>query len=97
MVADVVAGDVVTYALKRATASYTGGQYAGRTKGPRGNLRDSDPAAHLEKLKDVSLAISSLARELAPTLPPRLNHFMERASYDKALAFLEDQPIDGPH
>jgi len=60
-------------------------------------LRDSDPAAHLEKLKDVSLAISSLARELAPTLPPRLNHFMERASYDKALAFLEDQPIDGPH
>jgi hypothetical protein len=61
------------------------------------SLRDSDPAAHLEKLKDVSLAISSLAKELAPTLPPRLNHFMERASYDKALAFLEDQPIDGPH
>lgn len=61
------------------------------------SLRDRDPAAHLEKLKDVSLAISSLARELAPTLPPRLNHFMERASYDKALAFLEDQPIDGPH
>lgn len=60
-------------------------------------LRDSDPAAHLEKLKAVSLAISSLAKELAPTLPPRLNHFMERASYDKALAFLEDQPIDGPH
>ena len=61
------------------------------------SLRDRDPAAHLEKLKDVSLAISSLARELAPTLPPRLHHFMERASYDKALAFLEDQPIDGPH
>ncbi|MEN9282693.1 MAG: hypothetical protein RLZZ179_186 [Verrucomicrobiota bacterium] len=61
------------------------------------SLRDRDPAAHLEKLKDVSLAISSLAKELAPTLPPRLNHFMERASYDKALAFLEDQPIDGPH
>jgi hypothetical protein len=61
------------------------------------SLRDSDPATHLGKLKDVSLAISSLAKELAPTLPPRLNHFMERASYDKALAFLEDQPIDGPH
>jgi hypothetical protein len=61
------------------------------------SLRDSDPAAHLGKLKDVSLAISSLAKELAPTLPPRLNHFMERASYDKALAFLADQPIDGPH
>lgn len=61
------------------------------------SLRDREPAAHLEKLKDVSLAISSLAKELAPTLPPRLNHFMERASYDKALAFLEDQPIDGPH
>jgi hypothetical protein len=59
--------------------------------------RDRDPAAHLEKLKEVSLAITDLSRELAPSLPPRLAHFMERASYDKALAFLENRTIDGPH
>ena len=59
--------------------------------------RDRDPAAHLEKLKQVSLDILALANSLKPQFPPRLAHFMDRASYDKALAFIEDQPIDGPH
>jgi hypothetical protein len=59
--------------------------------------RDRDPAAHLEKLKQVSLDILALSDSLKTQFPPRLAHFMDRASYDKALAFIEDQPIDGPH
>ena len=60
-------------------------------------LRDRDPAAHLEKLKQVSEAILAQQQELRPLMPPRLAHFMEQCSYEKALALIEERPVPGPH
>jgi len=48
-----------------------------------------DPAGHLDRLRTVSEQINSLQRQLPPPVDPRLVHFLERCSYDKALAFLE--------
>jgi hypothetical protein len=53
-------------------------------------LRDRDPAAHLEKLREVSLALDQEYEGLRSGLPARLNHFMQSRSYQKALAFIED-------
>ncbi len=53
-------------------------------------LRDRDPDAQLEALKDVSEKLMALHQELSSQLPWRLNHFLERCSYDKALAFIEE-------
>lgn len=51
-------------------------------------LRDADPAAHLEQLKEASEAIERLHQELGSGLHPQLNHFLESQSYHKALAVL---------
>ena len=48
-----------------------------------------DPAAHLEKLRAVSEQITQLTGQLPAPVDPRLAHYLERGSYDKALAFLE--------
>jgi hypothetical protein len=48
-----------------------------------------DPAAHLEKLRAVSEQIAQLQSQLPAPVDPRLAHYLERRSYDKALAFLE--------
>lgn len=48
-----------------------------------------DPAAHLAQLQEVSGEITALAAELPRPVDPQLAHFLERCSYDKALAFLE--------
>jgi hypothetical protein len=50
-----------------------------------------DPAGHLERLKAISAEISTLQRQLPPDIDPKLAHYLERCSYDKALAFLEAQ------
>lgn len=47
------------------------------------------PEQHIERLKTVSLRIDSLAAQLPSPLHPQLRHFLQRASYDKALEFLE--------
>ena len=47
-----------------------------------------DPAAHLEALKSVSEGIEAEREKLAPQLPPRLRHFLDQASYGKALDYL---------
>ena len=52
-------------------------------------LRDTDPEAHLEKLKAASLDLIELHQRLAAELPARLNHFMESGSYVKALEMLQ--------
>lgn len=51
--------------------------------------RSKDAAAHLERLKAVSEKILRIQSELPPGIPPRLNHFLQGCSYDKALAFIE--------
>lgn len=48
-----------------------------------------DPAGHLARLQEVSQRITVLAAELPRPVDPQLAHFLERCSFDKALAFLE--------
>ncbi len=52
-------------------------------------FRDRDAAAHLARLREVSEAITVIHAHCKGTLAPRLAHYLERASYQKALAFLE--------
>jgi hypothetical protein len=48
-----------------------------------------DPAAHLEKLKTASEKITQLSTELPKPVDGELAHFLQRASYAKALAWIE--------
>ncbi len=58
--------------------------------------RDRDPEAHLAALAEVSGKISALTERLGPVAPPRLRHFLDNCSYDKALALLaEGSPMTG--
>jgi hypothetical protein len=47
-----------------------------------------DPAAHLEKLKAVSEKITQLGEALPRSIPGDFAHYLQRASYEKALAWL---------
>lgn len=52
--------------------------------------RDRDAAGHLQRLIEVSGRIDSLIAALpAKDLDPQFRHFLERCSYDKALAWIE--------
>ena len=48
-----------------------------------------DPQAHLAQLQGVSERIAALGGKLPAPVDGRLAHYLERSSYDKALAFLE--------
>jgi hypothetical protein len=48
-----------------------------------------DPDQHMQRLREISDRIESLAAEFPQPIPPRLAHFLERRSYDKALDLLE--------
>ena len=52
--------------------------------------RERDPAGQLARLQQVSESIVDLQRRLPAPVDPRLAHFLERCSYDKALAWIED-------
>jgi hypothetical protein len=47
-----------------------------------------NPDQHLARLHEISDRIESLAAALPQPIPPRLAHFLDRRSYDKALEFL---------
>ena len=47
-----------------------------------------DAAAHLEKLKAVSERITQLGAALPKPVPGDFAHYLQRASYEKALAWL---------
>ncbi len=49
--------------------------------------RDAD--AHLQQLKSVSEQICEIRERLPRPVDPQLAHYLERSSYDKALAFIE--------
>jgi len=50
-----------------------------------------DPEQHVKRLREISKCIETLADALPQPIPPRLAHFLDRRSYDKALEFLEDR------
>lgn len=51
--------------------------------------RDRDPAGHLEALKQVSEEITDWPASHPGPIDPRLCHFLDNASFAKALAHLE--------
>lgn len=53
-------------------------------------LYQRDPAAHLEKLKVVSHRIDECAAALPPPVSGELAHYIHRASFAKALAWIEE-------
>ena len=56
------------------------------------DLRARDPQAQLARLQEVSQRITLLHSRLPQPVDPQLAHFLQRASYDKALAWLEAHP-----
>jgi hypothetical protein len=54
--------------------------------------RDRDQAGHLQRLIDVSGRIDALINSLsAQDLDPQFRHYLEKKSYDKALAWIESR------
>ncbi len=52
--------------------------------------RDRDAAGHLARLISISERIESLIAAIPGTdLDPQFSHYLERKSYDKALAWIE--------
>ena len=60
-----------------------------------GVIRDEqsrrDEAKHIARLRAVSEKIDRLQAMLPRPVDPRLSHYLERKSYDKALEFLKGQ------
>jgi hypothetical protein len=53
------------------------------------DFRDADAPGHLAALQQISELISAEHHRLKPILPGRLSHFLQQASFSKALDFLE--------
>jgi hypothetical protein len=52
-----------------------------------------DHAKHIDRLRAVSEKIDRLQESLPPSIDPRLKHYLDRKSYDKALEFLEGTSV----
>jgi len=48
-----------------------------------------DPTEHLARLRTISEEVIALQGQLPAPIDPQLTHYLQRSSYDKALAFLE--------
>jgi hypothetical protein len=57
----------------------------------RDNESRRDQAKHLERLRAISEKIDGLEATFRGSIDPRLAHYLQRKSYDKALEFLEGQ------
>ena len=53
---------------------------------------ERDPAEHLRRLQAASERIVALQSQLPAPVDPTLAHYLQRCSYDKALAWLESAP-----
>ena len=49
-----------------------------------------DDAKHIDRLRVISEKIDKLQAALPQPIDPRLAHYLQRRSYDKALEFLEE-------
>jgi hypothetical protein len=54
-----------------------------------------DQTKHIARLREVSERIDRLYHSLSSSIDPRLQHYLERKSYDKALEYLETNGSDG--
>jgi hypothetical protein len=52
---------------------------------------EHDPGAHLERLRMASERIVAAQAALPKPMDSQLAHYLERSSYDKALAFVEER------
>ena len=52
-----------------------------------------DEAKHIDRLRAVSEKIDRLQESLPQSIDPRLEHYLDRKSYDKALEFLEESAV----
>lgn len=50
-----------------------------------------DPEQHVEKLRAISEKIDTAQAALPQPIDPRLAHFLQRRSYEKALELLEQR------
>lgn len=50
--------------------------------------RDRDAEGHLAALREASEKLSALSARIGAEAPPRLRHFLDNCSYDKALDLL---------
>jgi len=48
-----------------------------------------NPEQHMARLKAISERIETIAAQLPQPVDPRLAHFLQRRSYDKALEMLQ--------
>jgi hypothetical protein len=55
-----------------------------------------DEGRHMARLRAVSEKIDKLQSALPEPVDPRLRHYLQRRSYDKALEFLEENSGDVP-
>ena len=53
-------------------------------------LRDRDPQAHLERLKSAAFRLDAAIAQLPSQCDRGLRHYIERQSYLKALAWLDE-------
>ena len=50
-----------------------------------------DPTAHMKRLQEVSEKIEAAEHQLPSKIDPQLRHYLQRRSYSKALAFIEEE------
>lgn len=55
------------------------------------DFRDVDPTGHLAALQQISEMIVSEHHRLKAILPGRLNHFLQQASFSKAVEYIETE------
>jgi hypothetical protein len=59
------------------------------------DLRENDPDLQLALLREVSEAITAFHGQHQADLPPRLRHFLENASLEKAREWIEAELARG--
>lgn len=58
-------------------------------------MRENDPEGQLALLQEISEAITAFHHRHRGAIPPRLNHFLENASLQKALEWAEAERAKG--